>query len=148
MKEGTVQFRKAEKHDAAGIEALYGLLLGEQSDIRQAEDMLDSLQADDSNLILVAETEGKIVGTLQVGLIKSIAFGCRSFAVLDFFIVDPSCRRQGIGTKLFEYAESLCKERDVSCIILVSGKERKEAHEFYREMGYDVSVKGFRKDFA
>lgn len=148
MNTDTVHIRKAERADAADIVELYYLLLGDHSDIKGTEEMLESLKTDESNLVLVAETEKKIVGTLQACLIKSLAFNCRRFAVFDYFIVEPTYRRRGIGTKLFEFAEAYCKDKNVSCILFVSGKERKEGHLFYQKMGYDTSVKGFRKDLC
>ncbi|MDE6745214.1 MAG: GNAT family N-acetyltransferase, partial [Oscillospiraceae bacterium] len=46
-------------------------------------------------------------------------------------------RRQGIGKALISSAENWGKELGITIVRLNSGYSRKEAHEFYRAMGYD-----------
>lgn len=46
-------------------------------------------------------------------------------------------RRQGVGRALITCAENWAKEQGINIVRLNSGSSRKEAHEFYRAMGYD-----------
>ena len=46
-------------------------------------------------------------------------------------------RRQGIGRALIACAEKWAKEQGINIVRLNSGGSRREAHEFYRAMGYD-----------
>ena len=46
-------------------------------------------------------------------------------------------RRRGVGRALITCAENWAKEQGVNIVRLNSGSTRKEAHEFYRAMGYD-----------
>lgn len=50
--------------------------------------------------------------------------------------VDQKYRHQGIGKALLHKVEQWAKETNALGIRLVSGKERKDAHEFYQACGY------------
>jgi GNAT superfamily N-acetyltransferase len=52
-------------------------------------------------------------------------------------VVDKEFRRQGIGAKLMKKAEDWAKENGYAEIRLRSGGQRKEAHEFYKAIGYE-----------
>ena len=60
----------------------------------------------------------------------------------------PSHRKQGIGTKLLEALENCCRQEGVMDIRRHSGMQRKEAHQFYQSMGYDISGYRFKKKSA
>ena len=51
--------------------------------------------------------------------------------------VSNECRRQGAGKALIKQVEEWAKEKGVKEIRLNSGGTRKEAHEFYRAIGFD-----------
>ena len=46
-------------------------------------------------------------------------------------------RRQGVTTALINRVERWAKDNGVKMIRLNSGSSRKEAHEFYRKLGFD-----------
>ncbi|MGE5605718.1 MAG: GNAT family N-acetyltransferase [Bacteroidota bacterium] len=61
-------------------------------------------------------------------------------------IVDQNYRRQGIGRRLMEHVVQVCRARKCTRIILLSNDHRKEAHAFYKSIGFDCSGKvGFVK---
>lgn len=51
--------------------------------------------------------------------------------------VSSGLRRRGIGRMLLKYAEHWANELGIHKIRLNSGASRKEAHSFYRAMGYN-----------
>jgi GNAT superfamily N-acetyltransferase len=51
-------------------------------------------------------------------------------------VVDQPFRGRGIGRRLMEWTERWLKERGVAKLTLTSGHQRKEAHDFYRHLGY------------
>lgn len=51
--------------------------------------------------------------------------------------VSSDCRRSGVGRSLLEHAKNWAKELGKNVIRLNSGSTRKEAHAFYRVMGFD-----------
>ena len=140
--------RFAKPDDAAALVRLYDMLLHTHEDTAVMRDSVARICTDPNNCILVAETDGAVAGTIQVTICSAVAYGGRPNAFLEFFIVDPAYRRMGVGTKLCEAAEQVCMQYDVTCIEVVSGAERTQAHALYRKMGFDPTVKGFRKDFV
>ena len=51
--------------------------------------------------------------------------------------VSSDYRRQGIGRALLSRAEDWGNEQGINIVRLNSGGSRKEAHNFYRAMGYN-----------
>lgn len=139
-----VVIREAEGTDEAELMRLYKLLLGNFEQGAETAEQIEAIKNDGMNYILVAECDGKLAGTLQMSLCDSAAYGCKPHAVYEYVITDPEYRRMGIGRKLFKEAERIGAENGVKFYVLVSGKERKEAHKFYKAIGFDASVKGFR----
>lgn len=51
--------------------------------------------------------------------------------------VSKNYRRQGVAKSLILQVESWSRERNINMIRLNSGSTRKEAHAFYRALGFD-----------
>ena len=51
--------------------------------------------------------------------------------------VSSQVRRQGIGSQLIHAAEIWARERNIYELRLNSGNTRKDAHKFYRSIGFD-----------
>ncbi|MCJ7633272.1 GNAT family N-acetyltransferase, partial [Candidatus Bathyarchaeota archaeon] len=100
--------------------------------------------------ILVAEVEGKIVGTLEISKVYKSRFGF--FAVVRRFVVQPDQRGRGIGRKLFSYALEEAKRMDCTAIELSVDPENKRPHRFYESIGFKddrteiIMVKLLKKD--
>ena len=83
---------------------------------------------------LVAEIDGRPVGWIHLGVVEYIETG--AFAVINGLVVDSSCRGQGIGRLLLEWAEDWATKRGVSIVRLWSTTSRERAHRFYERLGY------------
>lgn len=83
---------------------------------------------------LVAEFDGRPVGWLHLGVVEYIETG--AFAVINGLVVDSSCRGQGIGRLLLEWAEDWATKQGVSIVRLWSTTSRERAHRFYERLGY------------
>lgn len=84
----------------------------------------------DSDLIVVAEEEGQIVGTL-IGTIEK-NYGCY-FRIA----VHPDHRRRGIGRSLVSAMESRFQARKVNGIFVVGDEHNASALPLYEALGYD-----------
>lgn len=62
---------------------------------------------------------------------------CQGMANILGLAVAKNYRRQGIGGKLLTEAEKWAASMGLPMVRLNSGMTRKEAHTFYRNMGYD-----------
>jgi GNAT superfamily N-acetyltransferase len=100
--------------------------------------------------ILVAEVDGKIVGTLEIAKAYKSRFGF--FAVIRRFVVQPDNRGKGIGRKLFSYALEEARKMGCSVIELSVDPENARPHRFYKSMGFKddrteiIMVKLLKKD--
>lgn len=102
---------------------------------------------DDSNIgeIFVALEDDKIIGMVNLLYTVSTALGNR-VAILEDMIVDPEYRKQGIGTKLIEYALEKAKSAGCQRVTLLTDSENLKAQKFYRDQGFDASpMVPFRK---
>ena len=100
-----------------------------------------ALLARDPEALLVAEVDGRVVGTLIVGW-----DGWR--AGLYRLAVDPSLRRLGIGGSLVREAERRLSELGARRVAAVVIGEHDHAVGFWRAMGYehDARVGRFVRD--
>jgi len=61
-------------------------------------------------------------------------------------IVENAWRGRGIEARLMEEIEGIGRKRECYYTMFVSGVHRKEAHQFYDAIGYDLDfVQGFKK---
>ena len=97
--------------------------------------------------LLVAEENGEILGTTVLAILPGIAHGLKPFAVVEYVVVDEKYRRLGIGRLLTEYVITHAREAGCYKIMLTSDKRRKQAHKFYKSLGFEASAHGFRLYF-
>ncbi len=137
--------RRAEGRDSAALTALYQSLLPDNPRIRVLPERVERLRADPASLLLVAEV-GEVRGTVFVALCADVMYGERPYAVLENFVVAPSARGQGLGSRLLEHAEALCREHACTKMMLLSAMHRADAHRLFERRGFrgDVS-RGFKK---
>jgi GNAT superfamily N-acetyltransferase len=97
--------------------------------------------------LLLAEENGEILGTTVLAILPGLAHGTSPFAVVEYVVVDEKRRGQGIGKLLMDYV--IARSREAGCykIMLTSDKRRKQAHKFYRALGFEASAHGFRLYF-
>lgn len=141
--------RKAERQDLPRIVELYEELTEEKLSVSQdtVNRVFDEIEAMPNQEFLVAEKDGFVVGTLFVQITPNLSHGARPWAILENMIVDSRYRRQGIGRQLVESALERCREAGCYKIQLLSNKKRREAHQFYRTIGFEDSALGFRLYF-
>ncbi|WP_027415602.1 GNAT family N-acetyltransferase [Aneurinibacillus terranovensis] len=107
----------------------------EETGLEQTEtETLDALAkqlAWDSELVMIAEYEEKVVGVI-VGTID----GARGYFYR--LAVDPAYQRLGIGRKLVEALEKRFKEKGVTRVFIMVNQDNKKVIPFYHSLGYEV----------
>ena len=83
----------------------------------------------------VAESAGEVVGLIGAG--RSRYYEKNGvYGRLLALVVDETWRGRGVGALLVAEAERWLTERGVTSVIVNSGRQRREAHRFYRRLGY------------
>lgn len=88
-----------------------------------------------SERVLVAVYNSEVVGYLHAQIYKTLYFE----ELINYLglAVSKEYRNKKVGTKLVNEIENWAKENGIKKVRVNSGFSRKEAHEFYRSLGYN-----------
>ena len=96
--------------------------------------------------LIVAESDGKVIGTLHLMFLPSISFQGGLRAQVESVRVDKECRNLGIGSQMMEWTIERTRQRGAHVIQLTSHLSRKDAHRFYEKLGFKGSHLGMKLD--
>ena len=140
-----VKIRQATTSDIPAMNELF------RKDLGYAECRLEIVEKQFAGLdnsreaVFVAEAEddsSHIAGVIHVEKYNVLYFP--TMANILGIAVSADFRRQGIGSALLKRAEEWAREIGASSMRLNSGESRKQAHEFYRALGYIDDKKQLR----
>jgi ribosomal protein S18 acetylase RimI-like enzyme len=104
--------------------------------------------ARDPNLTLVvAESEGRVVGCLQLAVLPGISSQGGLRGLLEDVRVATDCRSRGIGEQLVHWAVSEAKARGCNLVELLTHASRVDAQRFYKRLGFTPSHIGMTVRF-
>lgn len=129
-----MNIRKAGEKDAFAICKISCEDLGYECNEAFVKNRLIGLD-DKRETVFVAEEDNTVVGYIHAEIYNTLYF--ESMINILGLAVLTDYRRQGVGRKLLSRTEMWAKDLGISKVRLNSGGSRKEAHEFYRAMGYD-----------
>jgi GNAT superfamily N-acetyltransferase len=104
----------------------------------------EEINADKNNELIVAEKDGKIVGTLQITFTPSISFQGGKRATVESVRVDEKYRGQGFGKELMKWAINRAREENCVAMQLTTNSDRKDAHRFYENLGFKGTHLGMK----
>ena len=107
-------------------------------------DAFDEMARDPNNLLLVAEQDGEIVGTLQLTFIRGVSRKGARRAQIEGVRVAGSHRGRGLGREIVLHAIGLARANGCSMVQLTADKKRKDAHRFYESLGFVASHEGMK----
>ena len=144
--------RLATEADIPRIIELYRQLTITTSDAEKRQspsaddykNVFDQINQQEGHSLLVAEEDGQVTGTMVFLVVPSLSHNGLPWAVIENMVVEENKRRSGAGRLLVEYALKLAGKAGCYKIQLASTNSRKEAHTFYRSMGFIARAKGFR----
>ncbi len=110
----------------------------------EAEQKLQMMLDSEDHFMAVAREGDEILGT-ATGVCCHI-LSC-SMMVIDDVVVKKDCRGKGVGTMLMKALDEFAIKRDCMYSLLVSSDFRIPAHKFYEKLGFDGTVRGFRKNY-
>jgi GNAT superfamily N-acetyltransferase len=100
------------------------------------------------NRVLLAELDGRIVGSLQLVFIPSLSRSGAKRAIIEAVRVTSDLRGKNIGTALMRQAIAEARAAGCSVVQLTSDRRRSRAHLFYRRLGFEQSHIGFKLELG
>jgi GNAT superfamily N-acetyltransferase len=104
----------------------------------------EQIDGDPNHELLVAETDGEVIGTLQLIFLPSISFQGGLRAQVESVRVEKRFQNRKIGSQLMEHAIQLAKTRGAHVMQLTTHKAREDAHRFYERLGFKSSHVGMK----
>jgi len=102
------------------------------------------IEADPSNELLVAELDGRIVGTMQLTFTPSLSHQGSRRCTIEAVRVDRSCRGRGIGHEMMRWAIKRAREKSCGSIQLTTNAARLDAQRFYESVGFEATHVGMK----
>ncbi|UPJ41424.1 GNAT family N-acetyltransferase [Bradyrhizobium sp. 40] len=154
MNAESVSIRPARREDVAAIVTM----LADDHLGRARERVEDPLPASyyeafarverDQNLqLVVAESEGRVVGCLQLAILPGLSSQGGRRGLLEDVRVASDCRSRGIGEQLVQWAVTEAKARGCNLVELLTHQTRTDAQRFYKRLGFTASHVGMTVRF-
>jgi GNAT superfamily N-acetyltransferase len=147
-----VALRPARREDVPAIVALIAAdQLGATRDgVRDEADLaaylsaFEAIDADPAHILVVAESGGELVGTMQVSFLPGLARRGSLRAQIEAVRVAGSTRGSGLGAAMMTWAIDEARRRGCALVQLTSDKSRADAHRFYQRLGFVPSHEGMK----
>jgi GNAT superfamily N-acetyltransferase len=104
----------------------------------------DAIDSDPAHVLLVAQFDGEVVGTLQLSYLPGLARRGALRAQVEAVRVREDHRGGGLGAAMLDWAVGAARERGCALVQLASDKSRVGAHRFYERLGFVASHEGFK----
>ncbi|WP_406048251.1 GNAT family N-acetyltransferase [Kribbella sp. NBC_00889] len=144
-----VVIRRATSADVAGIVAMIaddqlGATRESVDDLTPYLDAFERIDTDPNQLLMVAERNDELVGTLQLTIIPGLSRRGSSRGLIEAVRVAAPARGSGLGTTLIQWAIEESRSRGCTLVQLTSDKSRTAAHRFYDRLGFLNTHEGFK----
>lgn len=144
-------FRDANPGDLPAIVALLAEdTLGEKREDASVpldpgyEAAFAAIRSDPGQRLIVAELEGRVVGTMQLSTIPGIAFKGAWRGQIEAVRIASDLRGRGLGEQFIAWGVEQFRGEGCKMVQLTSHKDRTGAHRFYERLGWTRSHEGFK----
>jgi GNAT superfamily N-acetyltransferase len=152
LKQDKVTLRRARADDVPALVTLIAAdQLGatrdgvrDQADLDAYERAFAAIDKDPAHILLVAEMDGDVVGTMQLSFLPGLARRGALRAQVEAVRVAESTRGSGLGAAMMEWAIDEARKRGCALVQLTSDKSRTDAHRFYQRLGFVSSHEGMK----
>jgi GNAT superfamily N-acetyltransferase len=152
MSNSKLRFRRARRQD---VQAIVRLLASDPLGATRettGEDKLpeaywqafDAIDADPRQLLVVAELDGRVVGTLQLTFIPSLTYRGGERAQIEAVRIDATSRGRGLGRAMVGWAIEQARARGCCLVQLTTDQRRPDTLRFYESLGFRATHKGMK----
>lgn len=140
-----MEYLIGKKEDVLGILELY-------RQFSQGYDIFADFAIEDINKVwdkiektnikyFIAKYDGKIIASCYICIIPNLTYNGKSIGYIENVITDEEHRKKGIGRKIMKMAIDYAKEENCYKVVLQSGINRVNAHQFYESIGFNGNSK-------
>jgi GNAT superfamily N-acetyltransferase len=146
------RFRRARREDVPAIVRLLAddPLGASRETLGEAElpeaywRAFDAIAADPRQLLVVAELDGRVVGTLQLSFIPSLTYRGGERAQIEAVRIGAGSRGRGLGRVMVRWAIEQARLRGCRLVQLTTDRRRPDALRFYESLGFRASHTGLK----
>lgn len=84
----------------------------------------------------VVDREGTLVSSCILVIVPNLTRNARSYGLIENVVTHADYRRQGIGKRLMQHVLQFAWSQNCYKVMLMSDVKRKEAHQFYEQVGF------------
>ena len=136
--------RPANIDDYENVIKLFGKFVGDENRFKKPNDSFHKFVSEKNCFIDVAVINKKIIGFITYSIRTLIRYPTPILEVEEFFVLEDF-RRLKIGTQLMDKAVETAKKNNCHYIFLASSKDRPDAHNFYKSLGFDEYAFHYRR---
>ena len=144
----SIQLREARREDVPQIVGLLAddvLGAGREGPADDAYfTAFDQIEADPRSRLLVAESGGRVVGTLQLSTLPGLSRHGMLRGQIEAVRVAADQRGQRLGRRMIEWAIEQARGQGCGLLQLTSDKQRPDAVRFYQSLGFTASHEGLK----
>ncbi|NPU84538.1 MAG: GNAT family N-acetyltransferase [Syntrophaceae bacterium] len=98
--------------------------------------------------LYAAVRDGQVLGAFTLLTMDNFAHLGAPSGVVEDVVVLHGWRGRGIGAAMMRFAMALCREKGCYKMVLSSNRNRKDAHRFYRSLGFREHGYSFEVDMT
>ncbi|NEA44620.1 GNAT family N-acetyltransferase [Streptomyces sp. SID11385] len=145
----TLHIRRATRDDISAIVAMLaddplGAQRESPDDLTPYHEAFARIHEDKNQHLVVAESDGEIVGTLQLSVLHGLSRQGTTRTIIEAVRVSADARGGGLGTELITWAIEESRRQGANLVQLTSDATRTDAHRFYKRLGFVDSHVGFK----
>ena len=130
-----LKIREAVLGDVEDLQALYMNHLTQnppeaRQDIGQWADLLKTLIADPDYHLLVGESEGRVISSVTLIVIRNLTHNLRPYSVIENVVTHAGFRGNGYASALMEKASGIARDNDCYKIMLMTGSKKESTLRF------------------
>jgi GNAT superfamily N-acetyltransferase len=135
--------RSLQAQDLDALLALYADLHADDDPApRDAlEAVWHSILRDPGRIYIGGFVGAELVSSCNAVIVPNLTRGVRPYALIEQVVTHHEYRRRGFGEQTMRHLIERCWERRCYKVMLMSGVQRDDAHQFYDALGFDRRAK-------